>query len=489
MEKTFCTYHPVTPASWRCSGCDASFCADCISRRELGGYRKTSLYLCPKCGGVAEALPVQNILEPFWSRLPKIFAYPCEFTVILFMVILSVFMTLFSGPDLLSAVIQLLLFGVLLKYCFAVLKQTAQGNIAPPKINEHTISDDFIIVAKYWLLGVLFFAAGLGCFIICLRLSAGIGPAAGMALFAACVIALLLILPAEVIVLAASGSLRNALNPAVSVRMALRIGLPYLLMYFFLTILYLAPGTLVYFIRPYFPNVVSSFVFALANCYYSIVAHHLMGYVILQHHDTIGYEVDLGEQNVRPGGRSERISAARDLLNQVNILIKEGKHGDAADLIPRPHTAISANLELAERYYQLLKLVQRNQEMLAHAHVVLDLLVKANRVDKARSVYLECTVVDPLFNPRAPVLFKIASSLSEAGNHRAALEAYNRFIRHSPEDPLAAKAYFLAATVFHEKMLDPERAAKALKRLIKKFPGHEIIPYAEKYLRRIEQNG
>jgi len=80
------------------------------------------MHLCPKCGGMAEQLAVQNLIKPFWNRLPLFFAYPFNTTVIVFMCVLSVFMTLFSAPGALSMIIQMLLFGVLLKYCFAVLR-------------------------------------------------------------------------------------------------------------------------------------------------------------------------------------------------------------------------------------------------------------------------------------------------------------------------------------------------------------------------------
>ncbi|HPX18599.1 MAG TPA: tetratricopeptide repeat protein [Deltaproteobacteria bacterium] len=489
MEKTYCSYHPTKPALWHCEGCDAAFCPDCITRRDLGSHRKNTLYLCPKCGSSASSLPVQNLIEPFWNRLPRFFVYPFTTTVVVFMLVLSLFITLFSSPSLVSGIIQLLLFGVLLKYCFAVLRQTARGNMNPPDIDEHTIADDFIVVAKYWLLGVVFIAAGLLSLAVCTRLSLEIGFAAGMGLFAACIVALLLLLPAEVIVLATSGRLLRALNPAVSVRMAVRMGSSYLLMNFFLIFLYLAPGTLAYLLRPFSPGFVTTFLLALANCYYSIVAHHLMGYVILQNHDTIGYDVDIEEQNACIVEGSSPDDVSRGVLNAANILIKEGKHSEAADLIRQETHGDITDLELAGRYHQLLKLTRQDRDMLEHAKRYLELLTKAGRIETARTVYLECVAADPSFNPRPQILFKIARSFSEAGNSRAALEAYNRFIQSSPDDPLVPKAYFLAANVFYEKMLSPEKAVKTLKRLMQKFPDNEIIPYAKKFLGRIEQHG
>jgi len=490
MDKIYCAYHPTKPALWFCAGCDAYFCSECITKKELGGFnKKTTMHLCPKCSSMAERLAVENIVEPFWSRLPKIFAYPLKTHSMIFMVTLSIFMTLFSSPDLFSKIIQSLLLGVLLKYCFSALKATAQGSMKAPEINEQTISEDFGVVVKYWGLGFLFFLAGMGCFLFTLGISANIGTSMGIFLFVSCIIFLLMIYPAMVIVLATSDSLLSAINPSISVRMAWRIGPSYLLMLIFLVFLYSAPATVVYLLQPFIPNILIVFMFALANCYYTIVAHHLMGYLILQYHDTIGYDVDPEEQDIYEQEHAPEKDAAHNLINRLNVLIKESRLDDAIELIQAEMKPDMMNPDVAERYYNLLKLKDRTPEMLAHAKVYLDLLVKGNRKDTFRAVYLECVAIDPGFCPRATTLFKIAGSMNECGNFHAALEAYNRFIKGSPDDPLVPKAYFLAAGVFYEKMLNPEKASKTLQRLIRIFPNHEIVPYAQRYLRQIGQQG
>lgn len=489
MERTFCKYHPTKPALWYCGSCNAYYCPECITKRNIdGGYNKKGImHVCPKCSSLPEKLAVQNIVEPFWNRLPGFFTYPLTPMTLIFMFILAVLMTLFSVPGFLSAIFQILFFGILLKFCFAALKQTAKGNMSPPAIDEHTITDDFTIVAKYWALGFLFFLAGLACFLISMRLSLTMGAAVSMMIFFSCIIGLLLLLPAVIIVLAANESLLDAVNPMVSVRMAVRIGPSYFLMCFFLAILYAAPGVVGYFVQPHLPRILWAFIFSFANCYYSIVAHHLMGYVILQHHDDIGYDVDVEGTSLSSSARDAHAGKdAHGLLSKVNVLIKEGKHGDAISLIEIEAGDNITDLDLAERFYNLLKIEQKVSGMLWHAKRYLNLLIKAGRVDSARMVYLECVEADPSFNPSASALFKVASSMSDAGNYHAALESYNRFIKASPDDPMVPKAYLLAATVFNEKMLSPEKAVRALKKLIHTFPDSEITPYAQKYLRRIE---
>jgi tetratricopeptide (TPR) repeat protein len=214
-----------------------------------------------------------------------------------------------------------------------------------------------------------------------------------------------------------------------------------------------------------------------------------MGYLILQHHDTIGYDVDFETQDVceKPTGAEQ--GSTQDLINQINVLIKEGKLDEAITLIQSETQGEIKSLDLAERYYSLLKLKERTQEMLEHARGYLDLLLRSDKRDTMREVYLECAALDSSFSPHATALFRIAGSMNEQGNFMGALGVYNRFIKASPDNPLVPKAYFLAANVFYEKLLNPEKAVKVLQRLIKGYPDSDIIPYAQKYLRDIKQQG
>jgi tetratricopeptide (TPR) repeat protein len=492
MEKTFCSYHPSKPALWYCSTCDEYFCSDCITRRDVGSLnKKSTLNLCPKCNSIAEMLAAQNLVEPFWNRIPKLFAYPFDPKVVVLMVILAVLMGMFAAPSILSILVELVLLSVLVRYCFAVLKETAKGSMLPPELDDSFLSlENYIVILKFiGLYTIVFGLAGGASFVLAHRLSMAVNPSIGILIYFACILVLYPVFPATVIVLAVTESLLEAINPMVSLRMAFRIGTSYFSMCFFLSLILAAPGTAAYFLQPLIPPFIFAFITSLAFCYYLIVAHHLMGYVILQHHDDIGYEVYMEEDQV------SRVSAARQprprdssggLVEKVNVLIKQGRHEDAAALIQSETGGEIRDLDLAEKYYNLLKVTGKVPEMLDHARDYLGLLVKAQKKDAYRTVYLECVAKDPRFNPPTATFFKVAASLTETGNHRAALEAYNRFIQAAPDDPMVPKAYMMAAGVFHEKMMDTEKAVKTLKRLIKSYPDSEIIPHARKYLRDID---
>jgi len=473
--KTYCAYHPTRPALYNCPECETSYCAECISKRPVNQYgTKKVFYFCPKCNVEAERLSLTNTITPFWNRLPKFFVYPLHPRPLLLMIVLAVATIIFTRANVFTLLIRVAIWGVMLKYSYAALKTTAHGSLSPPKINSETISDDFGVVFKQ--IGI-YIAVGIAFGLV----AAAVGPILGILflLFA------ILSLPAMIIVLAATSSLLHALNPMIFARMAWRIGWGYLLMYLFLGFLGSAPAFLGQYIIAYLPAGTHLFLWTMAQSFYTLISYHLMGYVIFQYHEEIGYEVDIDEEALSGSGVPGERDADNELLNRVDIYIKEGRVDDAISLIRDETGGSILDLDLAERYYNLLKVKQQTPEMLTHGKSYLDLLAQAGRKDKLCEVYSECVSRNAGFTTSPATLLKIASSVNEAGNPRGAIEAYKRFIKTHPKNPLIPKAYFLAANIVNEKLQNPQKAAGILKGILKNFPNNEIVPYVERYLRQI----
>ena len=475
IMRTPCSYHPAKAAHFECSSCDADYCAECVTKRSLTRYgRAETHYYCPKCQGMVERLDISDIIDPFWMRLPKFFLYPFHPRPLILMLLLSAGMVLVSKPGLLNALISFAMWGVLLKYSHAALKNTAHARYYPPKINSETIVADFDIVFKQI---AIFVIVGIAL----VKVAQIFGPLIAMV---AMIVAILSI-PAMIIVLVATGSLIHAVNPVVFIGMAWRIGWGYLLMYLFLAILGGAPVVLGRHVIAHLPASSHVFLFTLAKCYYTIISYHLMGYVILQYNDDVGYEVDLDEEDsILVADRPEQ-PARSEILNRVDILIKEGKIDDAIFLIRGETGGNISDLELAERYYNLLKVKQIIPDLLKHGVRYLDLLAEAKDTEKLCEVYSECAARDPGFVPGSSTLFRLASCLNQAGNPKAAVNSYNRFIKAHPKDPLIPKAYFLAASIINEKLKNPRKAVGILKGLLKTYPNHDITPHVQRYLSRI----
>jgi tetratricopeptide (TPR) repeat protein len=432
------------------------------------------MHFCPKCNQPLTKIAVGNLVEPFWGRLHKFFVYPFHPRPLLLMIILSFLFTLVAGPGFLNLMLQGLIWCIILKYSFAALRNTANCDLSPPRINSETVSGDFGVIFKqivlYIIIGIAFgFVAKTAGLIV------------GF-LFLGFVV---LSIPAMIIVLVGTESLIAALNPMIFVTMAWRIGWGYLLMYLFLILLGAAPSVIGHYIISYLPEVSHLFLYTLAKSFYTVVSYHLMGYVILQYHEEIGYEVELADEDVFEPQMAPDQTGERAILNSVEILIREGKTDEAISLIQEQTGGKIADLHLAERYFDLLKIKQMKPEILAHGPVYLDLLAKTDQKEKLWEVYSECISMDANFAASPSTHFKIASLLNETGDAKGAIMAYNRFIKANPNNPMIPKAYFLAARVFNEKLKNPKKAVGILNGLIKGFPNHEIAPYAQQYLRQI----
>ncbi len=475
----FCDFHPGTIAQWNCPKCDAMICSDCVTKREKGGYRKGELlHLCPKCNIPVQWLGVEKVIEPFWNRLPEIFRYPFFFQPLILMVILSVVSWFLSGPGIFKLLARGATFLVILKYSFELLKTTAGGNLKPPAINSQTISDDYQQVFKqFGLFLVISFASGW----INFRFGRTAGSIFGILAY--------FFIPSMIILLVTTGSLLHALNPMLFVRLVLRIGSGYFLMYFFLMLLASAPFYLGQYVIQYFPANLYPLLFHFAQSYYTIIAYHLMGYVILQNHEKIGYKVDY-DDFVDPTQKSNtKIASDPDaaVLNEVSLLIQSGNIDASISLI-QDHMRGQriASAELSGRYYQLLKMKKMPVKMVKHGSDYLALLVNGKKKQTALEVFSECRKIDSGFLPAADTLFKIAEWVNETGKPRESIELFSRLVKVYPNNPLVPKAYFRAAQIFHDRLMKPDKAKKILSSIIRQYPDDDITPQVKKYMATLQ---
>ncbi len=128
---------------------------------------------------------------------------------------------------------------------------------------------------------------------------------------------------------------------------------------------------------------------------------------------------------------------------------------------------------------------KQTAELLRHGVDYLDLLAAKNEKTKALEVYHECRTLNPKFLPSATALYKLGGWLNETGKTKEAVGTYNRLVKAYPDSPMLPKAYFRAAQVFNDRLMNPDRARKILKGLLNKFPDHEIAPQVKNYLASI----
>ena len=476
--KKFCSGHPTRKAHWHCSKCDTLLCPECVAARENENYGKKEMHhFCPKCNLPVEWVGLQNLIEPFWNRMPRIFAYPLSLQPLLLLSATSLVTLFISGPGLISALLRGAIWLIVLKYSFESLKATAGGNLRPPPVNSKTISEDIQQVFKQFAIYLLIFM-GFG------YISFKAGILAGIA-FA---IVALFFVPSMIILLVTTGSLFHAINPVVFFGLTFRIGWAYLLMYFFLFLLGSAPAYLGQYVIRFLPSEIHPMLYGAAQSFYTIVSYHLMGYVILQYHERIGYKVDY-EDFTDPSSEDfepQKSDPDAVVLSKLAPLIKEGKLDEAIAVVKKmTEQQPISGIKLSDRYYNLLKMRKRSTELLKHAVVHLDILTKQNQKNQAIAVFTECRTQDSNFLPTPAALFKLSGWLNEIGKAKAAVASYHTLAKAYPDNPLVPKAYFRIAQIFHDRLMNRDQAAKALNLLLQKYPNHEIIPQAESFLTRL----
>ena len=396
--KKFCNGHPTRKAHWHCPKCSALLCPECVVERDSENYgQRHTRHFCPKCNQPMDWVGVQNLIEPFWNRMPRIFSYPLSMQPLLLMSVLAVATMFLTGPGIISALLNGAMWLIVIKYSFESLKATAGGNLKPPSISVKTISKDFQQVFKQFGIYIaIFIAFGL--------INAKLGIFIG---FAFMIVALFFV-PAMIILLVTTGSLFHALNPIVFVGLAFRIGWAYFLMYLFLFLLASAPAYLSQYVIRFLPAELHLMLFGFAKSFYTIVSYHLMGYVILQYHKKIGYQVDY-EDFKDPNSEDytpKAVDPDANVLREVAPLIQGGKLDEAISAIEKmTQEQEISGVELSERYYNLLKMRKRKAALLKHSVKYLDILTDKNEKNKAIAVFAECRKLDAGFLPAATALF------------------------------------------------------------------------------------
>lgn len=431
--------------------------------------------MCPQCNIKAEWLGVGDLIDPFWKRLHLFFRYPLNVQPLILILGVALLQLFFLGIGLFNTLMQIVLWSITIKYSYESLKYTARGNLEPPPINKQTLVDDFEIVFKQY---IIYFIIGAAFLVVSIVLT----PFVGIPFL----ILILLLLPSIIILLVSTNSVFNALNPVLFVNMALRIGRGYLIMYLFLILFLFAPSAAIHYATDGMaPSYLLSYVKLVIENYYAIIFYHLMGYVILQYHQEIGYEIDIDDIKL-PGFKKpeEQAAVSAGILARINPLIRDGKYEEALVMVANQATAEEHNdLSVVEKHYMLLKMTGKKAEMAKQGAVFLDLLAKKNeKTKKAFSVYKECSASGQPFAPTAFTLFKIGEWLGGAGKAKEAVAFYSRLIKRHPSDPLVPKAYFRLAQIFHDRLMDTEKARKILNGLIQKYPGNDVAVQARRYL-------
>lgn len=463
-----CSVHRNSQAHFQCHKCGGAYCEKCVSIRSSTGYGEENRdYFCPTCNLPAEHVGVGNLITPFWERLPKFFTYPLQPVPL----ILTFFLSLLGALVPFSIFVQVFVWVVMMKYAYAVFLATGQGSFKAPTVTWQLINSDIEAVLKQF---VIFGLIGFGA-----KFVFGTAGVFGGFLYLAFIA---IFAPAILMVLVASNSVFNAINPLIFIPLVSRIGARYFLMYLFLFLLYSAPMAVFSYFPLEMPFQVWKFLILFFGQYYALVSYHLMGYVLLQYHEEIGYHVDYEHfMDHSVAVKGEKLDEQEKLLNSLGVLVQNGRYEDALVLIRSETRGKFTTVELSERYLQLLQMTGNQEEANRFRGKHLDLMVQHGKKEKSVQLYkqLELETGDTL-SPET--LFSIASWLNERSEFKKALNCYMSYIKDHKEHLNVPEAYFEVAQILHERGNNSKKAKQIMNILLSSFPDHKLIPEVKKYL-------
>jgi hypothetical protein len=202
---------------------------------------------------------------PFWTRTRAIALYPLRGGALFALIALTLCRLLGMLPGI-GWILGMVTALAIYKYAFEILRHTADGYMEAPE-RGFDIGDGVVLrlLALMIVLGAVVAAAALLA-----------GPVVGLLTL----LAVVLLQPGFLISLAIDGSLRRALNPAVSIGLALRIGWPYLAAFGLLFVIQASALTAARWLQHYLPPLASDLAVGVVTIWGLFSAFHLMGYLV-----------------------------------------------------------------------------------------------------------------------------------------------------------------------------------------------------------------
>ncbi|EKU25625.1 hypothetical protein [Xanthomonas graminis] len=379
---------------------------------------------------------------PFWTRTRAIALYPLRGGALFALIALTLCRLLGMLPGI-GWILGMVTALAIYKYAFEILRHTADGYMEAPE-RGFDIGDGVVLrrLALMIVLGAVVVAAALLA-----------GPIAGMLTL----LAVVLLQPGFLISLAIDGSLRRALNPAVSIGLALRIGWPYLAAFGLLFVIQASALTAANWLQKYLPPLASDLAVGVVTIWGLFAAFHLLGYLVYQYHEVLGYE---------PADDDDATHARHDpdqrVLDEAEQFVRDGHAVEALQLLRGEVRSRAVSLAVHELYQRLLRSSGRADELREHSRQYINRLLQEKQERRALALLREALDADPDF---APLLPEQASLLAEraqlAGQFKLALDGLLAARRAWPKAP-EFSAWSLGAALLLAERFGDDAQARAL---------------------------
>ncbi|MBL8299111.1 MAG: hypothetical protein JNN30_12300 [Rhodanobacteraceae bacterium] len=417
-------------------------------------------------------------IVPFWQRLREISLYPTQPGAMVTLIVLSLARLLGLLPGV-GGIANLLVMIALYKFAFEVLRATANGNMQPPEnaldMDESVGRYGVLLQAAFIVLAVLsFFVGGL------------LFGTDGLWFGLAASVILVFGWPGACMSLAIDQNFGHALNPSTWLQIMGRLGWPYFLAFGLMGLIFLSAGNAQALIEDVLPLVIGLPVFYFISGYALLATFHLMGYLVWQYQDELGFTPDaapapLINRNADPD---------QAILDEAAQMVRDGETDLATETL-RAHLRERGGTEAVHtQYRKLLRLKGDTTELLRHGKEWLPILLAQDREKAAVELFRDLSELDPSYAINdAESNTRLANRAATLGQTQLALRLISGFHKRHPKSSDTPQMYLLAARLFSERMGKDAEAKALLTQIRTAYPTHALIPEVDALLKLIESLG
>lgn len=406
----------------------------------------------------------QDAIEPFWLRLRQITLYPLQKEALFTIGVFALLRVLGFLPGAIGWIANLLVAVAVYKYATEVLVATANGRMEAPT-GYQTDEDVGWLQVKLQAGLVILSVVAMVLLPVPLAIAAIVFIGFGI--------------PGATMSAAIDRNLWHALNPVTWVQIMARLGAPYFLVGVLSFVILMSQLNAQSLLLPFLPAWLGVIVFYFISHYATVVTFHLMGYLVYQYHELLGYEVEERQVIKRP--------MEAGILADAEELVRNGNTQAAEEMLREEIDTRGAIPAVHDRYRKLLALRGDTEKLLKHGREYLNVLIAQDQDKKALEVIRECRALDKAFMPTEPgYITRLAHKAAEMGQSQLALEITSGFHRAHPKHPDVAKNYLLAARLLAEKFNKDEQARALIRQLQTNYPTHPLMPEIEAYAKFLD---
>ncbi len=412
-------------------------------------------------------------IPPFWQKLNSFFLFPLQMEPLIYAAVLSLCGYLLLAGFFLAMLAGIGLMLAVSRYGFKVAALASRG-ITDSADYRHDMVDEDWKALPWKFFGVLLVHG----FIIgwLTHASAGLGTIGN--------ILSSLAIPATLMVLINTCSLRSAINPFLLLGTITGIGKSYLLLCFFLFLLMQGAPLALGLLLPLMPKFVLAPLITFVIIYFSWVMAAMIGYVMYQHHAALDIEPVKAPDAAMAEPQDPAAAEARQRDAMVARLVQDGDMQSALDNAREWQRTGYDNVADQRRFHRVLKLARQTDSLTQHAQRFTPLLIGQQRESEALDVWSSCYKRDPQFKLESAENTLALARLAWKGMQPAhVLALLQSFEKQYPAHELTPEAQELIVRALKQGLNKPDQAVRVFMRMKMRYPAHPSTQEAEWMLR------